>query len=122
MTWNVILIAGIFLLFMWGVGIAMIQFPGGISAKLLRKTAQLGLWIAENCEWCYLTWTHTRVWTPTGKITYYEMLQHGAQDPERAIRTNSPWAIPLFRFFALIWLGGVIWFTVTFLQVLIQGG
>ena len=122
MTWSDILIAGIFMLFVWGVGIAMIQYPGGVYANLLRKNAQLGLWIAENCEWCYLTWTHTRVWTPAGKITYYELLQHGAQDPEKAVRTYLPWTIPLTRFMALIWLGAAIWTTFAFLQILIQGG
>jgi len=122
MTWSEMFIIGISLLFSWGIGIAMIQFPGGVSANLLRKTAQLALWLAENCEWCYLTWTHTQVWTPAGKITYYEMLQHEAQDPEKAIRTFAPWTIPLARFVALIWLGGMIWVTVGFLGILIQGG
>jgi len=122
MTWSEILIAGISLLFVWGVGIAMLQFPGGVYAILLRKTAQLGLWIAENCEWCYFIWAHTRLWTPVGKITYYEILQYEAQDPKKAIRTYFPWVIPLFHFFALIWLGGAIWFTIIFLQIVIQGG
>jgi len=117
MTWSEIFIFVISILWVWGIGVAMLQFPGGVFANLLRKMAQWGLWLAENCEWCYLTWTHTRVWTPAGKITYYDMVQHLAQNPEKAIRKYAPWMIPLYRFIAVIWLGGAIWFTSLFLQI-----
>ncbi len=122
MTWSEILIASISIVFVWGAGIVILQFPGGVSANLLRKWAQLLLQLAENSDWFYLTWTHTRVWTPVGKITYYEMLQHEAHDPEKAIHTYFPWAIPLARFFALLWLVATFGFTVSFLQILTQGG
>ena len=121
MTWRDIFIVGIAMILSWGIGIAMLQFPGGISAKGLRKTAQLALRLAERSDWFRLTWTHTRVWTPKGKITYYEMLQYEAQDPEKAIRTYAPWAIPVARFFALVWLGGNFWITVGFLRDLFGG-
>ena len=121
MTWRDIFIVGIAMILSWGIGIAMLQFPGGISAKGLRKTAQLALRLAERSDWFRLTWTHTRVWTPKGKITYYEMLQYEAQDPEKAIRTYFPWAIPVARFFALVWLGVTIWGTIVFLRDLFGG-
>ncbi len=122
MTWYESLLFGIALIVLWGMGIVMFQFPGGIYAVLLRKWAQLLLRWAEDNDWLYLTWTHARGWTPRGKITYYEMLQHEAQDPEKAIRTYAPWLVLINRFVALIWLAATFLFTVSFLQILLQGG
>ena len=122
MIWSEALIGSIALVVLWGMGIVMLQFPGGMYAVLLRKTAQWHLQLADNCEWCYLTWTHTRIWTSVEKITYYEWMHYVAQDPEKAIHTYTPWVIPFFRFTALIWLVATFGFTVSFLQILIGGG
>ena len=121
MTWREGVIGAFSILFLWVIGIALVQFPGGMAKYLLRKTAQLGLWIAGHCLWCYLTWTHSRMWTPVGKITYYEWLQYSAQDPEKAIHTYTPWAILLYRIIGLIWLGGSFYITILLLQTWIQG-
>ena len=121
MTWSDIFIIGTAMLLSWGIGFVMLGFPGGVYKYLLRKMAELALWLAERSDWVRLTWTQIRVWTPKGKITYYEMLQYEAQDPEKAIRTYAPWAIPVARFFALVWLGVTIWGTIGFLRDLFGG-
>ncbi len=121
MTRPEILIVSITMIFSWGIGFVMLGFPGGVYAYFLRKMAKLGLRLAERFGWLRLTWIRTWVWTPKGKITYYEMLQHGAQDPEETIRTYAPWAIPFFRFSAIIWLATTFWATLLFLRDLFGG-
>ncbi len=122
MTWSEALIGGIVLVVVWSMGIVMLQFPGGMYAILLRKTAQLWLRCAEKWESLFLNWGHSRIIGARAKITYYEWAQYIAQDPEKAIRTYMPWAISIFRLTAFLWLVATFWFTIIFLQILIQGG
>ena len=122
MTWSEALIGSIVLIVLWSMGIVMLQFPGGMYAVWLRKMAQLWLRYVEKWESLFLNWGHSHITGARAKITYYEWMQYMAQDPEKAIHTYTPWAIPIFRLAALLWLVATFWFTVSFLQILTQGG
>lgn len=118
MTWQNV-IFGIGVIMGWTIGIALLQYPGGVWVPLLRAMARLELKLAEKHKWFYDTWTHTPI---PGGITHYEGAQSMAKDPKGTVWKYFSWTIPLFFLTGLAWLSATIRLTQIFFKSLKGGG
>lgn len=120
MTWQNV-IFGIGVIMGWAIGIAIIQYPGGVWVPLLRATARLGLKLMN--KWFHDACTHTPIWAPIwGGITCREYYESMAKDPKGTVWKYLSWTIPLAFLMGLVWLSAALRLTQIFFKSLKGGG